>query len=163
MRLDPTRAEGVLEDLAELFRVAITDSGESVTLAEEVELARRYLAIEQIRFGERLKVTWDLEPAAAAARVAPPLLQPLVENAVRHGVEPADDGGAIRIRTRVKHGRAVVTIANSVPATPSRPGSGMALKNVRERLRLMHDVAAQFDARRGPDAFHVQIVVPLLP
>jgi two-component system sensor histidine kinase AlgZ len=161
VRLDPTRAEGVLEDLAELFRVAITDSGDSVTLEEEVELARRYLAIEQIRFGERLKVTWDLEPGAAAARMPPLLLQPLVENAVRHGVEPADDGGAIRIRTRVKHGRAVVTIANSVPALPSRPGNGMALKNVRERLRLMHDVAAQFDARRGPDAFHVQIVVPL--
>ena len=66
VRLDPARAEGVLEDLAELFRVAITDSGESVTLAEEVELARRYLAIEQIRFGDRLQVTWDLDPAAAA-------------------------------------------------------------------------------------------------
>ena len=161
VRLDPTRAEGVLEDLAELFRVAITDAGESVTLAEEVELARRYLAIEQIRFGERLKVTWDLEPGTAAARMPPLLLQPLVENAVRHGVEPSQEGGAIRVRTRVRHGRAVITIANSVPASPSRPGNGMALQNVRERLRLMHDVAAQFDARRGPDAFHVQIVVPL--
>ncbi len=161
VRLDPARAEGVLEDLAELFRVAITDSGESVTLAEEVELARRYLAIEQVRFGDRLQVTWDLDPAAAVARMPPLLLQPLVENAVRHGVEPADGGGAIRVRTRVKHGRAVVSIANSVSKAPSRPGNGMALKNVRERLRLMHDVAAQFDARRGPDAFHVQIVVPL--
>ncbi len=161
VRLDPARAERVLEDLAELFRVAITDSGESVTLAEEVELARRYLAIEQIRFGDRLQVTWDIDPGADAARMPPLLLQPLVENAVRHGVEPADAGGAIRVRTRVRHGRAVVSIANSVPKAPSRPGNGMALKNVRERLRLMHDVAAQFDARRGPDAFHVQIVVPL--
>ena len=161
VRLDPGRAEGVLEDLAELFRVAITDSGESVTLAEEVELARRYLAIEQIRFGDRLQVTWDLEPGAAAARMPPLLLQPLVENAVRHGVEPSPEGGAIRVRTRVKHGRAVVTIANSVPDAASRPGNGMALQNVRERLRLMHDVAAQFDARRGPDAFRVQIVVPM--
>ena len=161
VRLDPTRAEGVLEDLAELFRVAITDAGESVTLAEEVELARRYLAIEQIRFGDRLQVTWDIEPGTAAARMPPLLLQPLVENAVRHGVEPSLEGGAIRVRTRVKHGRAVITIANSVSGSPSRPGNGMALKNVRERLRLMHDVAAQFDARRGPDAFHVQIVVPL--
>ncbi|MDQ6680871.1 MAG: histidine kinase, partial [Pseudomonadota bacterium] len=161
VRLDPARAEGVLEDLAELFRVAITDSGESVTLAEEIELARRYLAIEQIRFGERLTLTWDIEPGADAARMPPLLLQPLVENAVRHGVEPAPDGGAIRVRTRVKQGRAVITIANSVPAGPSRPGHGIALQNVKERLRLMHDVAAHFDARRGPDAFHVQIVVPL--
>jgi two-component system sensor histidine kinase AlgZ len=161
VRLDPARAEGVLEDLAELFRVAITDTGASVTLAEEIELARRYLAIEQIRFGERMKVTWDLDAQAAPARMPPLLLQPLVENAVRHGVEPSAEGGAIRVRTRVKNGRAVVSIANSLPATASRPGNGIALKNVRERLRLMHDVAAHFDARRGPDAFHVQVVVPL--
>ena len=161
VRLDPARAEGVLEDLAELFRVAITDSGASVTLAEEVELARRYLAIEQIRFGERLTVTWDLDPEADAARMPPLLLQPLVENAVRHGVEPSAEGGVIRVRTRVKHGRAVISIANSVPESVSQPGNGIALKNVRERLRLMHDVAGHFDARRGPDAFHVQVVVPL--
>lgn len=161
VRLDPARAEGVLEDLAELFRVAITDSGESVTLAEEVELAKRYLAIEQIRFGTRLQVTWELDAEAGAARVPPLLLQPLVENAVRHGVEPSDVGGVIRVRTRVKLGRALVSIVNSVPATPSRPGSGMALRNVRERLRLMHDVAAQFETRREGEVFRVQIVVPL--
>src|SRR3954447_18526716 len=76
VRLDPARAEEVLEDLAELFRVALTDSGESVSLAEEVELAQRYLAIEQIRFGERLKVSWELAAAAGGARVPPLLLQP---------------------------------------------------------------------------------------
>ena len=161
VRLDPARAEGVLEDLAELFRVAITDSGESVTLAEEVELAKRYLAIEQIRFGNRLRVTWELDAEAGAARVPPLLLQPLVENAVRHGVEPSDEGGVIRVRTRVKLGRALVSIVNSVPSAPSRPGNGMALRNVRERLRLMHDVAAQFETRREGDVFRVQIVVPL--
>ena len=161
VRLDPARAEGVLEDLAELFRVAISDSTESVTLAEEVELAQRYIAIEQIRFGSRLQVTWDLDPAAGDARVPPLLLQPLVENAVRHGVEPADAGGMIRVRTRVKLGRALVSIVNSVPPVPSRPGNGMALRNVRERLRLMHDVAAQFDIRQEGGVFRVQIVVPL--
>ena len=161
VRLDPARAEGVLEDLAELFRVAISDSREAVTLDEEVELAQRYLAIEQIRFGSRLNVSWDLDPAAGVARVPPLLLQPLVENAVRHGVEPGGAGGTIRVRTRVRLGRAEVSIVNSVPSEPSRPGSGMAIRNVRERLRLMHDVAAQFDARREHDVFRVQIVVPL--
>ena len=161
VRLDPARAEGVLEDLAELFRVAISDSAESVSLDEEVALAQRYLAIEQIRFGDRLQVTWELDPDAGQARVPPLLLQPLVENAVRHGVEPADEGGVIRVRTRVKLGRALISIANSVPAEASRPGSGMALRNVRERLRLMHDVAAQFETRRDGDVFRVQIMVPL--
>lgn len=165
VRLDPARAEGVLEDLAELFRVAISDSSESVTLAEEVELARRYIAIEQIRFGARLAVTWDLEPAADNARMPPLLLQPLVENAVRHGVEPADGGGVIRVETRVRHGRAVVSIVNSLPASAStstsRPGHGMALRNVRERLQLMHDVAARFETSQDSEVFRVQLVVPL--
>jgi len=161
VRLDPARAEVVLEDLAELFRVALADHGESVSLAEEVELAKRYLAIEQIRFGQRLTVTWDLDADAGHARVPPLLLQPLVENAVRHGVEPADEGGVIRVRTRIKLGAAVVSIVNSVPAMPSRPGNGMALQNVRRRLQLMHDVAAQFETRRDRDVYRVQIVVPL--
>jgi two-component system sensor histidine kinase AlgZ len=161
VRLDPARAEGVLEDLAELFRVALADNGEAVSLSEEVMLAQRYLAIEQIRFGQRLQVSWDLDPDAGNARVPPLLLQPLVENAVRHGIEPASEGGIIRVRTRVKLGRAVVSIANTVPSVPSQPGSGIALHNVRERVRLMHDVSAQFDTRRDGNVFRVQIVVPL--
>jgi two-component system sensor histidine kinase AlgZ len=161
VRHDPARAEAVLEDLAELFRVAITENAESVSLAEEVELAQRYLAIEQVRFGDRLVVSWELDPDAGHARVPPLLLQPLVENAVRHGVEPADGGGVIRVRTRVKLGRALISIVNSVPANGSQPGNGIALRNVRERLRLMHDVAAQFETRREADVFRVQIVVPL--
>jgi two-component system sensor histidine kinase AlgZ len=161
VRHDPATAEAVLEDLAELFRVAITENAVSVSLAEEVELAQRYLAIEQVRFGGRLQVVWELDPDAGAARVPPLLLQPLVENAVRHGIEPAAAGGTIRVRTRVKLGRALVSIVNSVPATASEPGNGIALRNVRERLRLMHDVAAQFETRREADVFRVQIVVPL--
>ena len=161
VRLDPARAEGVLEDLAELFRVAISDSSESVSLAEEVALARRYLAIEQIRFGERLTVTWELDAAAGEARVPPLLLQPLVENAVRHGIEPAAESGSIRVRTRVKGGRVQLSIVNSVSDAPSRPGNGIALRNVRDRLRLMHDVAAQFDVHREATFYRVQIGVPL--
>ena len=161
VRLDPARAEGVLEDLAELFRVAISDAAASVTLAEEVELAQRYLAIEQIRFGDRLQVVWELDPDAASARVPPLLLQPLVENAVRHGVEPADAGGVIRIRTRVRLGRAEVSIVNSLPRETSVPGHGIAQRNVRERLRLMHDVAGHFDVERRDGVYRVQIVVPL--
>ncbi|HKX44812.1 MAG TPA: histidine kinase, partial [Burkholderiaceae bacterium] len=161
VRLDPARAEGVLEDLAELFRVAISDSADSASLAEEVELAQRYLAIEQIRFGDRLAVQWELDPEAGAARVPPLLLQPLIENAVRHGIEPAATGGTIRVRTRVKSGRAQLVVVNTVPDTPSRPGHGIALRNVRERLRLMHDVAAQFEARRDDGFYRVQIGIPL--
>jgi two-component system sensor histidine kinase AlgZ len=161
VRVDPRRAEDLLADLAELFRVALDAGYDAVTLADEIELARRYLEIEQMRFGARLQVQWDLDAQADGVRVPALLLQPLLENAVRHGVEPAPDGGTIRVRTRVRRGVAVVGIDNSVSGLPSQPGRGIALRNVRERLRLMHDVAAQFDARRDGDAFRVQIVLPL--
>lgn len=159
-RVDPARTEGLLEDLAELFRVALDDTGAAVTLGAEVELAQRYLAIEQTRFGNRLKVSWELDPGAAQARVPPLLLQPLVENAVRHGIEPAPDGGTIRVRTRLRRGHAVITIDNTLQTRASRPGAGMALRNVRERLHLMHDVAASFDAQPDGNMYRVRIVVP---
>ena len=164
VRTDPVRAEGVLEDLADLFRVALADSGSgsgSVTLGSELELARRYLAIEALRFGERLKLDWQLDPAADAARLPPLVLQPLLENAVRHGVEPAEAGGQVRVRTRTRLGRVEITIDNTVSGAASRPGHGLALANVRERLRLLHDLDAQFDVHQGEGRYRVRIVVPL--
>lgn len=165
VRVDPGRAETVLEDLSELFRVALIESGHRVTLAEEIDLARRYLDIEQIRFGDRLQVSWDLDPQAGAARVPPLMLQPLVENAVRHGVEPAPAGGWLRIRTRCRRGQALVSITNSLPPPDfrghNRAGHGIALRNVKERLRLMHDVTADFAAGPEGETWRVQITVPL--
>lgn len=164
VRTDPARAEGVLEDLADLFRVALADSGGSsgaVTLGSELDLARRYLAIEALRFGERLRLEWQLDHAADAARLPPLVLQPLLENAVRHGVEPAEAGGMVRVRTRLRLGRAEITIDNSVSPAASRPGHGLALANVRERLRLLHDLDAQFDVYQGEGRYRVRIVVPM--
>ena len=167
VRVDPARAESVLEDLAQLFRTALADAGASVSLAEEIELARRYLAIEQIRFGKRLQVQWqidDLDARVGAARVPPLVLQPLVENAVRHGVEPSARGGRVRVQAAVQRGQVVVLVSNTVGDEPGSPGHGMALHNVRERLRLLHDVGAQCDVWREPgpdgDIFHARIVLP---
>lgn len=161
VRVDPAQAETILEDLAELFRVALAETGEAVTLDQEIALAQRYLEIEKVRFGSRLQVLWEIDPLAGAAPVPPLLLQPLVENAVRHGVEPSAEGGSVRVRTQVRRGHAVITVVNSVPAEGSRPGHGMALDNVRQRLLLMHDVAAQFSTRADKGLFRAQVVVPL--
>jgi len=161
VQIDPARAEGVLEDLAELFRVALADSSASVTLAEEVELAQRYLAIEAIRFGERLRVSWQLDPAASAARLPPLLLQPLVENAVRHGVEPNDDGGELSVTTQRRGSEVEIRIVNSIGAPARTAGHGLALRNVRQRLSLMHDVAARFHVEATPTRFDLRILLPL--
>jgi two-component system, LytTR family, sensor histidine kinase AlgZ len=163
VRVDPTRAESVLEDLAQLFRVALAEVGASVTLEEEIELARRYLAIEEVRFAERLQVQWQIDPRVHSARVPPLVLQPLVENAVRHGIEPAAGGGSVTVRAQVVRGQAVVIVSNSLGDGdgPASMGHGMALHNVRERLRLLHDVAAECTVWREGDVFHARIVLPL--
>ena len=162
VQVDPAKAEGVLEDLALLFRAALAETGAEVSLDEEVALAQRYLAIEQLRYGERLQVNWALDPAAGRARLPPLVLQPLVENAVRHGIEALAAGGQITVRTRAKRGMATVSVSNSVPEPPAlSAGAGMALDNVRERLRLLHDMAGSLQTWREPGLFHARIAVPL--
>jgi two-component system sensor histidine kinase AlgZ len=160
VRVDPERAEAVLEDLSDLFRAALGALDGDSTLGEEMRLARLYLAIEGMRFGRRLEVEWDVDDAVAPARVPALLLQPLVENAVRHGVEPNDAGGRIRVRARVRDGRAWVQIVNTVDK-PGPPGHGIGLASARERLRLMHDVRAEFEAGRDGGRYRVRLAVPL--
>lgn len=174
VQIDPQRAEAVLEDLAELFRRALASPATQSTLAEEVDLARRYLGIEQLRFGDRLHVQWALDAAIDDAMVPSLLLQPLVENAVRHGVEADARGGWVRVETTQQGGRLTVSVSNSLPLSPgeavqtARRGHGIALRNLRQRLVLMHDVEAQFEAGPHPIApghaeqcFVVRVSIPL--
>lgn len=160
VRDDPARAEAVLEDLSDLFRHALADQGEAVTLAQEVALARRYLAIEQVRFGERLQLEWSIDPQAGHAKVPPLFLQPLVENAVMHGVEPSDSGAQVRVSTQLRGGVVVIKVTNTVPAGQGQPGHGLAQDNVRDRLRLMHDVQAQFQTALKDGVYQVRMEVP---
>ncbi len=161
VRDDPARAETILEDLSDLFRHALVDSGESVTLAEEVALARRYLDIEQVRFGDRLQVEWALDASAGSARVPHLVLQPLVENAVKHGVEPSADGAQVKVSTQRRSGTVVIKVTNTVPGGQGRPGHGVAQDNVRDRLRLLHDVQGQFQAVLKDGIYQVRMEVPV--
>ncbi|MDM0012610.1 histidine kinase [Variovorax sp. J22P168] len=168
VRQEPAKAEAMLEDLSELFRQALADPGESVTLADEIALAERYLAIEQVRFGERLRIRWDIDPAANDARLPPLLLQPLVENAVKHGVEPSPEGARLRIRTERRGSTVLIEVVNSLPPLrwadqPLPRGHGIALANVRDRLRLLHDVQAQFSAGMDNKSYRVRIAIPAEP
>jgi two-component system, LytTR family, sensor histidine kinase AlgZ len=161
VREDPRRAEAILEDLSDLFRHALMDPGQTVTLAEEVALARRYLEIEQVRFGERLQVEWALDALAGSARLPALLLQPLVENAVKHGVEPSAMGAQVKISTQLRGSMVVIKVTNTVPAGQGRPGHGVAQDNVRDRLRLLHDVQGQFQTLLKNGIYQVRIEVPL--
>lgn len=161
VRAEPAKAEALLEDLSDLFRHALKDPSSSVTLGEELTLAQRYLAIEQVRFGERLRVQWDLDPRADRAQLPPLILQPLVENAVCHGVEPSPVGADIKISTRCKGTVVVIKVTNSVPAGQGARGHGLALSNVQERLALLHDVQGQFKSGLIDGVYQVRMEVPL--
>jgi two-component system, LytTR family, sensor histidine kinase AlgZ len=161
VRAEPARAEAVLEDLAELFRSALVDRGDAVSLSQEIALAQRYLAIEQVRFGSRLRVQWVVDEAANEAKVPPLLLQPLVENAVKHGVEPSADGADIKVSTQRRGSMVVVKVTNTVPAGQGASGHGVALRNVQDRLRLLHDVQTTFRATMVGGVYQVRLEVPV--
>jgi len=163
VRDEPRKAERLLEDLSDLFRYALAEQGSSVTLDDEIALAKAYLAIEQVRFGERLQLEWSLDASAASARLPPLLLQPLVENAVKHGVEPSATGARIKVSTQRRGSMVVIKVSNTVstPSVNTLPGHGLALNNVRERLSLLHDVQGRFQYGLKDGIFLVRIEVPL--
>ena len=161
VRAEPAKAERVLEDRSDLFRHALAEQGDSATVGQEIELAQRYLEIEQLRFGERLRVEWALDERVHGARLPPLILQPLVENAVKHGVEPSPGGAELRISTQRRGQRALIKVTNTVPAGQGRAGFGIAQANVRDRLRLLHDLEGDFRTALVDGVYQARIEVPL--
>lgn len=168
VRDEPKKAERLLENLSDLFRAALQDPRSTITLREEIDLAQRYLDIEQIRFGDRLQVQWDIDPLSLDVCLPPLLLQPLVENAVKHGVEPSEIGTKVTISTQKNQKNFVLLVVTNTlnlakgwdaSNLPTR-GYGMALSNVEHRLRLLHDVEATFSAGPRDGVFEVRISLP---
>lgn len=166
MRREPRRAEQVIEDLAELFRALLTDGRSFVRLGDEIALLERYAAIEKLRLGERLRLTWELDAAPVDALLPPLVLQPLLENAVYHGVEPAAGPGEVRVRIERRGERVRAVIENTLVPAPAgaahghRHGSGMALANVRERLALFYDAEARLQTSAADGLYRVEIDLP---
>jgi two-component system sensor histidine kinase AlgZ len=162
MRSNPTQAETALENLAELYRVLMADNRRLSPLAREMELARAYLDLEALRLGERLQVDWRVENAPPQALLPALVLQPLLENAVCHGIEPHAAGGRIGVDIFARDGQLTVVVRNpSTVGVPARPGNRMALSNIRERLALHFDAEARLSAHQVGDEFVVQMVIPL--
>jgi len=161
LRTEPRRAEVVLEGLADLFRMLLRDERELVPLADEVRFCRDYLAVESERLGARLRVDIDLEESALAAMVPPLLLQPLLENAVHHGIEPSAEGGRVLLRIARRADRVQVLIENPMSSDgPLRAGRQMALSNVRQRLALLYDIEATMYIERSKEFFRLRLEFP---
>lgn len=162
IRQDPKRAESVLENLADLFRALMAEARTLVPLERELELAKAYVEVESIRLGERLRVVWHCDGAPRQAEVPQLILQPLIENAVIHGIEPNPEGGEVHINIFVKGGRMLLVVRNPLlPSSPRRPGNRMALANIRERLDLHFDAEARMTHYTAGGEFVVQVEIPL--
>jgi two-component system sensor histidine kinase AlgZ len=164
-RVDPDLAEQVVQDLSDLFRATLSDADKASTLAREFDLARGYLRIEAQRLGGRLRVHWDVEGVPTDTKLPALLLQPLLENAVYHGIEPATDGGEITISGRCRKGVVSLAVRNTLPQGPreaTRPGNRMAQENVRQRLDAAYGDAAGMVLGQVDGCYQVRFHFPVV-
>jgi hypothetical protein len=159
---DPEAARRMCHLLGDFLRTSLSlGARERVTFAEELGLAERYLSIEQVRFGPRLGVEKQIEPAAERCYVPPLLIQPLIENAVKHGVADRVEGGTVRIEARRKGGALEIAVENPFdPEAPARRGHGLGLENVRQRLQALDPRRTRVDVLKEPERFRVTLTLP---
>ncbi len=159
---DPEGARRMCEKLGDFLRLTLRLGGQdSVTLAEELALVDRYLAIERVRFGERLQVEQRVDPAALPCQLPPLLLQPLVENAVKHGIARRLEQGTLRLEADRREGHLVVSLENPTDeGEERRPGTGTGLGNVRRRLAALGGRDAHLAITPGPGVFRVVLALP---
>jgi two-component system, LytTR family, sensor histidine kinase AlgZ len=161
VRSEPRRAEVALEDLADLFRVLMRDNRQLAPLGDEVKLCQQYLDLEKLRLGERLMVEWHIENMPRDALVPPLVLQPLLENAVYHGIEPSSAPGVIAINIFLRRGEIHAILRNPYQlAGRHHAGNKMAMDNIRERLALHFDAEASLEGRVNRASYEVHIRMP---
>jgi two-component system sensor histidine kinase AlgZ len=161
IRRDPKRAERALEDLSDLFRTLMSEPRQFVRLADEISLLERYAELEQLRLGERLRIVWELDAAPVDALLPPLVLQPLLENAVHHGVEPGTGPGTVLVRIERRGDRVHARIENPYfEEQQRRAGNRMALENIRERLLLFFDAEARIRTTTADSVYCVEIEMP---
>ena len=161
IRDDPKLAETALENMADLFRVLMADNRQLVPLKSEVALCRQYLELEKLRLGDRLQIVWHTDNMPGDALIPPLVLQPLLENAVYHGIEPSGEGGEIVIAINLEQDQVHALISNPYrKGSANHIGNKMALTNIRERLALHFDYEARLTAKESENNYQVHIVLP---
>jgi two-component system sensor histidine kinase AlgZ len=161
-RSDPARAEEAVEDLADLFRVTLRDSETPLRLKEELELTRIYQRIEQLRLGERLQVRWQVDQLPPRALIPGLTLQPLVENAIYHGIEPLPDGGVVTIAGECRGDDLIISVKNPLPpgAGKAHQGNRVAVQNIRDRLKLAFGERGSMDVDQDDQQYRVTLRFP---
>ncbi len=158
---EPVGAERAIEDLADLFRGSMRRADSLISLSEELDLARRYLMMEQRRLGDRLRIEWRVSELREGASVLPLILQPLLENAVTHGIQPRADGGEVRVYGLTEKDNIVITISNPLgPPARGAGGHGMALANIRERLELAFGANASLITHQNDQQYFAVLSLP---
>jgi hypothetical protein len=160
---DPERADRALDDLGKLLRYALREPSDEVTLRQEWDFARDYLAFETLRLGSRLRLDLEVDDGALSARVPPFVVQPLVENALRHGAAASPGGGDVAIRITRLDGTIRIVIRNSVTAAGAAAGgmAGSGLRRLRERLELTYGAKrASLEAAAQAADFVVTVTIP---
>ncbi|MCU7837354.1 MAG: histidine kinase [gamma proteobacterium symbiont of Taylorina sp.] len=162
-RTQPKVAERITEDLAELFRMLLKDQNELILWSHELILSQRYLDIEKQRLGERLCVHWEIDDIPDKMMVPALLLQPLLENAIFHGIEPEIKGGTIWVKGEFKQKNLIISIQNSNSKNPAhRDGNQMALENIRERLRVFYQGNASIHCKEENEFYFTILKLPYL-
>ncbi|HEY4126722.1 MAG TPA: histidine kinase [Gammaproteobacteria bacterium] len=158
----PELAERAVEDLSDLFRASLADASARIPMSEELAVTRQYAAIEELRLGERLKIDWQMDSVPTDAHLPRLTLQPLIENAIYHGIEPRGDGGTVSVSGRHADGRIDIEIHNPLPpdGISGRSGRQMALENVRERLALAWPGRAGLEHGRDAAGYRVRLHFP---
>jgi two-component system sensor histidine kinase AlgZ len=164
-RSNPARAEEAVQDLADLFRANLSEKRNQIPLSDEIDVAHTYQRMEQLRLGDRLRVDWKIDSLPRDALVPGLTLQPLLENAIYHGVEPRADGGTVTVTGEFRNGMITVVVRNPVPLAnfTVRDGNRLALANIKERMDLMYGERATVKAGRFDDEYIVTLRFPFTP
>jgi two-component system sensor histidine kinase AlgZ len=158
---DPGRAEEAVEDLSDLFRATLAEAQSMIPLKQELEVARIYQRMEQLRLGERLTVEWDVAGLPMRSRIPGLMVQPLLENAIYHGIEPLPEGGTVSVAGRRDEGDVILTISNPrAPGARRRDGNRLALDNIRQRLKLAFGSRAGVDVEESEQHYRVTLRFP---
>jgi len=167
-RSDPKLAEQAVENLSQVFRASLSETKKQITLHEEISICKSYLQIEMLRLGERLKIEWHIDADVENDMIPPLLLQPLIENAVIHGIEPLPNGGTIMITARHIEDKNSLNLRVSNPCDESNgnlssasSGNQLAHKNINARLEAIYEGLAHFKIIKESDKYTAVIDIPI--